>query len=134
MLVLRRDRRDRARRPDKILHKHVLAEGRVAINEARLAAGMPPMGHVAPFFYRTAARDHARARHGNNATRPRAAFFDVVTGSSNIDGSGRRMAQGWRAARGWDPVTGLGTPRFDVLRDAALAVVVHPRKGSGAAS
>ena len=39
------------------------------------------------------------------------AFTDVVEGDNDVGKDGL----GWKAAVGWDPVTGLGTPKFDKL-------------------
>ncbi|EJT78279.1 LOW QUALITY PROTEIN: hypothetical protein GGTG_03381 [Gaeumannomyces tritici R3-111a-1] len=79
--------------------------GMVALlNAARRAAGLPPLGFLNPMLYRAAAA---------------AAFADVVDGSSV--GCRRETAAfgpggaRWNATAGWDPVTGLGTPRFDAL-------------------
>jgi hypothetical protein len=70
------------------------------LNDARLNAGLPPMGFLNPFLY--------SARRNNTA-----AFHDVTVGS-NKDGDiqGRCSAfptscqYGFTAAPGWDPVTG----------------------------
>ncbi|KAL8347799.1 hypothetical protein RB598_001229 [Gaeumannomyces tritici] len=79
--------------------------GMVALlNAARRAAGLPPLGFLNSMLYRAAAA---------------AAFADVVDGSSvgcrretAVFGPGGAR---WNATAGWDPVTGLGTPRFDAL-------------------
>ncbi|KAH8881226.1 subtilisin-like protein [Thozetella sp. PMI_491] len=75
------------------------------LNAARKSQGKPPLGFLNPWLY-------------NNS----AAFTDVTTGS----GSGCRGAKGfpsagakWNATKGWDPVTGLGTPIFPSLLQAA---------------
>ncbi|KAL8297863.1 hypothetical protein RB597_007121 [Gaeumannomyces tritici] len=79
--------------------------GMVALlNAARRAAGLPPLGFLNPMLYRAAAA---------------AAFADVADGPSV--GCRRETAAfgpggaRWNATAGWDPVTGLGTPRFDAL-------------------
>ena len=64
------------------------------INDARIAAGKPPMGFANPFIYQNAA-----------------AFTDITQGDNT----------GWQCDEGWDPVTGLGTPKFDRLLAAAMA-------------
>ena len=70
------------------------------LNEARINAGKPQMGFLNPFLY-------------SNAD----AFFDVTVGSN------RGMdPYGFNCSKGWDPVTGLGTPKFDRLLAAAMAV------------
>lgn len=76
------------------------------LNAARRAQGKPGLGFLNPFLY-------------NNS----AAFTDITTGFS----SGCRAAGGglpnsgarWNCTTGWDPVTGLGTPLFNLLLEAA---------------
>lgn len=77
------------------------------LNEARLQAGKPPMGFVNPFLYRCASKG---------------CFTDVTVGTNAIDRTGAPLKAGWNATKGWDPVTGLGSPRFDKLLEAALAL------------
>lgn len=74
------------------------------LNEARIAAGKPLMGFLNPFLYANAD-----------------AFFDVVKGTNAIGRGTGPLEYGFAAAPGWDPATGLGTPLFDKLLDAALA-------------
>jgi tripeptidyl-peptidase-1 len=75
------------------------------LNAARKAQGQPPMGFLNPWLY-------------NNS----AAFTDITVGSGigcfNRGDFGGHGA-GWNATAGWDPVTGLGTPLFDKLLEAA---------------
>ncbi|KAJ4289272.1 hypothetical protein N0V88_007023 [Collariella sp. IMI 366227] len=75
------------------------------LNAARKAQGQPPMGFLNPWLY-------------NNS----AAFKDMVNGSSfgcaGREELGRHGAR-WNATPGWDPVTGLGTPLFERLLEAA---------------
>ncbi len=75
------------------------------LNEARLQAGKPPMGALNPFLYA-----HPEA------------FTDVLHGTNAIDRDGDPFPEGWSCAKGWDPVSGLGTPRFDKLLAAAMAL------------
>ena len=63
------------------------------LNEQRLAAGKGPLGYLKPLLYKNAQ-----------------AFTDVTEGSNPGCGT-----KGFPAAKGWDPVTGLGTPKFDAL-------------------
>ncbi|KIP05123.1 hypothetical protein PHLGIDRAFT_25225 [Phlebiopsis gigantea 11061_1 CR5-6] len=67
------------------------------LNDARLAAGMPPLGFLNPWLY----------------ANPQA-FNDVTAGSNPGCGT-----QGFPALAGWDPVTGLGSPNFVALKAAA---------------
>ncbi|KAF7323695.1 Subtilisin-like protein [Mycena kentingensis (nom. inval.)] len=68
------------------------------VNDARLAAGKRPIGFINPAIYSPAFRG---------------AFNDITTGTN--PGCGTR---GFAAAPGYDPVTGLGTPRFDKMLEA----------------
>ena len=79
--------------------------GMVALlNDARLAAGKPPMGLVAPFFYSAYEQDPST-------------FLDIARGSNPGCGS-----HGFAALEGWDPATGLGSPRFDKIMELAMRV------------
>ena len=73
------------------------------INEERLKAGKPQMGFLNPFLY--ANPD---------------AFFDVVKGTNAIGRGTGPSRYGFAAAKGWDAATGLGSPYFDKLLEAAL--------------
>ena len=69
------------------------------LNDKRLQAGKPVLGFLNPWLYA-----HASA------------FNDVTSG--NNPGCG---TEGFYACEGWDPVTGLGTPNYPALLQAALA-------------
>ncbi|KAL2257617.1 hypothetical protein VTK26DRAFT_9405 [Humicola hyalothermophila] len=83
----------------------VVAGAVALLNAARKAQGQPPLGFLNPWLYANAA-----------------AFTDVVSGYGvgcvNRPEFGRLGAR-WNATAGWDPVTGLGTPLFDKLLEAA---------------
>ncbi|KAI1465987.1 subtilisin-like protein [Daldinia caldariorum] len=80
------------------------------LNNARVKGGQAPLGFLNPWLYGEAA-----AAGG---------FTDIVDGGS-VGCTGRDIysglpapyvpGAGWNATQGWDPVTGLGTPLFDVL-------------------
>ncbi|KAI0344587.1 family S53 protease [Trametopsis cervina] len=70
------------------------------INDHLAAAGKPPLGFLNPFLYGAAA----------------STFTDITTG--NNPGCN---TNGFPALAGWDPVTGLGTPNFQALLNAALS-------------
>lgn len=70
------------------------------LNEARIAAGKGPIGFLNPTLY---------ANPG--------AFHDITVGSNPGCGSG-----GFNATPGWDPVTGLGTPDYQKLKEVFLAL------------
>lgn len=74
------------------------------LNEARLQAGKKPMGFLNPWLYQ-----HAEC------------FTDIVKGDNRIGRGNFPLKYGYNATKGWDPVTGLGTPRFDKLLTAAMA-------------
>ncbi|KAJ7195123.1 family S53 protease [Mycena pura] len=65
------------------------------VNDRLIAAGRPVLGFLNPFLYSPAARP---------------AFTDVTSGTN----PGCNTV-GFSASTGWDPVTGLGTPDFNVL-------------------
>lgn len=75
------------------------------LNAARKSQGEPPLGFLNPWLY-------------NNS----AALTDITTGAgigcTGIRTFGSTGAQ-WNATVGWDPVTGLGTPKFGALLEAA---------------
>ena len=47
-------------------------------------------------------------------------FHDITKGDN--DACGPDGSLGFRAAPGWDPLTGLGTPDFEKLLEAWLAL------------
>ncbi|KAK7439369.1 hypothetical protein VKT23_017593 [Stygiomarasmius scandens] len=67
------------------------------VNDRLIAAGKPALGFLNPFLY----------------ANPQA-FFDITSGSNPGCGT-----NGFPARAGWDPVTGLGTPNFAAILDAA---------------
>jgi len=83
------------------------------VTDARLQAGLPPLGFLGPRLYKVMAAD------------PGSAFQSVTQGNTKTS-----CASGFPAAQGWDPVTGWGRPQWEGLTkyfasDAALAEVVH---------
>ncbi|RYP09762.1 hypothetical protein DL764_001097 [Monosporascus ibericus] len=64
------------------------------VNDARLAAGRPPLGWLNPWLYSEGYKG----------------LSDVTSGSAHGCG-----VEGFPAVEGWDPVTGLGTPNFPAL-------------------
>ncbi|KAL1958942.1 hypothetical protein VTO42DRAFT_3495 [Malbranchea cinnamomea] len=82
------------------------------LNSACLESGKGPLGFLNPWIY---------SLHQG--------FNDIVEGGSTGCTRTSRTSglpstyipyASWNATRGWDPVTGLGTPLFDELLDAAL--------------
>jgi len=72
------------------------------LNAARAAQGKPNLGFLNPFIYQN----------------PQA-FNDVTLGSV----TGATGVQGFSAIEGWDAATGMGTPNFPKMMEAALATV-----------
>ncbi|KAL8280252.1 hypothetical protein RQP46_007366 [Phenoliferia psychrophenolica] len=72
------------------------------INDARLAAGKGPIGFINPAMYSEAFNE---------------GFQDITSGGNQGCGT-----PGFSAVTGWDPVTGLGTPNFQKLKDLWLAL------------
>ncbi|KAJ7618157.1 family S53 protease [Mycena polygramma] len=68
------------------------------LNDQLIAAGKSPLGFLNPFLYSDAGR---------------AAFKDVTSGTNP-----GCSTNGFSAGSGWDPVTGLGTPDFALLKTA----------------
>lgn len=69
------------------------------LNQVRVAQGKSTLGWLNPWLYQV-------------ATSNPNAFFDVTEGE-NASGC---CHKGFPATKGWDPVTGLGTPNYKVLK------------------
>ncbi|KAM5441841.1 Tripeptidyl-peptidase sed3 [Microsporum ferrugineum] len=77
------------------------------LNSIRLNANKPVLGYLNPFIY-------GQGRQG---------FTDIVHGGSrgcagynSTNGSAPAVPYAsWNATEGWDPVTGVGTPNFEIL-------------------
>ncbi|CAD6504479.1 BgTH12-06208 [Blumeria graminis f. sp. triticale] len=69
------------------------------LNGDRIERGAPPLGLLNPWLYENG----------------QAAFTDIVGGKGS--GCPQISGSGFRASTGWDPVTGLGTPDFEKLRE-----------------
>jgi tripeptidyl-peptidase-1 len=86
------------------------------LNDARLRAGKSPLGFLNPFLYTlgyTALNDiTGGSSYGCGGINPQSDRH--VNGSLIIPGAH------WNATEGWDPVTGLGTPDFQKLKDLVL--------------
>lgn len=72
-----------------------------ALNDELLSAGKAPLGFLNPWLY----------------ANPQM-FTDVTEGSNPYE-----KCSGFYAAAGWDPVTGLGTPLYPKMREAAFAAL-----------
>ncbi|KAM0791633.1 hypothetical protein ACM66B_006071 [Microbotryomycetes sp. NB124-2] len=73
-----------------------------SVNDARLAAGKGPIGFINPALYSSSFKN---------------AFNDIKDGGNQGCGT-----PGFTAVQGWDPVTGLGTPKFDKMLKAFLSL------------
>jgi tripeptidyl-peptidase-1 len=74
------------------------------LNDIRLHAGKPTLGYLNQWIYQTASSNPS-------------AFFDVtVGGNSKLLCCGLTTLGGFECTPGWDPVTGVGTPNFEVLK------------------
>lgn len=81
------------------------------LNDARFRAGAPAIGFANPWLY-------SISRGLNDVVAGNA--FGCLTGKNLYNLTERRPAYAsWNATIGWDPVTGLGTPRFQAMRDGA---------------
>jgi tripeptidyl-peptidase-1 len=74
------------------------------LNDLRLNNGKSTLGFLNPFLYQIAS---------SNPT----AFFDVTEGDNkNTNCCRSGSLDGFLCSAGWDPVTGLGTPNYEVLK------------------
>lgn len=85
------------------------------LNDARLRAGKPVLGFLNPLLYSQgydALNDiidgHSYGCGGINPQTNKAVNGSVIPGAY------------WNATEGWDPVTGLGTPDFQKLKEILL--------------
>ncbi|TFK49934.1 tripeptidyl peptidase A [Heliocybe sulcata] len=70
------------------------------LNDARLSKGLPPLGFLNPMLYTKGVKGLTDITEGNNP------------------GCG---TEGFNATTGWDPITGLGTPNFGLLKEIVLS-------------
>ena len=88
------------------------------LNDARLKAGKSPMGFLNPFLYKMGYKAL------NDITGGGSVGCNGVNGQTGqkIPGSSVIPYASWNATVGWDPVTGLGTPDFQKLKDMVLSM------------
>ena len=72
------------------------------LNDLRLKNGLSPLGFLNPLIYST------------YVSVPQA-FYDVTSGSN-----GYGACAGFKASKGWDPITGVGTPDYSVLKNLVV--------------
>ncbi|KAL4863523.1 hypothetical protein BDV12DRAFT_177380 [Aspergillus spectabilis] len=86
------------------------------LNDARLAAGLPVLGFLNPWLYKEGIKGLNDIVHGGSVG---CDGHDRFGGKPN--GSPVIPYASWNATEGWDPVTGLGTPDFEKLKNIAVA-------------
>jgi tripeptidyl-peptidase-1 len=76
------------------------------INDARLAQGKSSLGFLNQALY----------------SLPASTFNDVTKGNNKCSAGqpGNCCSQGYTASEGWDPLTGLGSPKFEALKEALV--------------
>ncbi len=74
------------------------------LNAARRTQGLPPLGFLNPWLYSIPS-----------------AFNDITVGYGGGCWNNKQIERStkWNATAGWDPVTGLGTPKFEKLLELA---------------
>lgn len=85
------------------------------LNDVRLNAGKPPLGFANPFLYKAAS---VYAGAYNPVT-----FGDNRCGELGKFGQQSCCQYGFDAAPLWNPLTGLGTPNYSVLKQAAMELL-----------
>ncbi|KZV98447.1 family S53 protease [Exidia glandulosa HHB12029] len=93
------------------------------VNDRLIAAGKSPLGFLNPFLYSAAGTATLTdITAGNNpgalSSPPSICVCSLVTDWRRTGCS----TNGFTATTGWDPVTGLGTPNFALLLNAAMAL------------
>lgn len=88
------------------------------LNDARFRAGKPALGFLNPLLYAFSSRvlvdvteGYAIGCNGGN----------TQTGKPEPPGSGIVPGARWNATEGWDPVTGMGMPDFQKMKDLVLS-------------
>lgn len=86
------------------------------LNDARLRAGLSPLGFLNPWLYSNASSALNDITQGSSAGCNGYSSFN----QTRLSGGKVIAGAGWAAAQGWDPVTGLGTPNFPKLLNIAV--------------
>ncbi|KAH9906830.1 subtilisin-like protein [Xylariomycetidae sp. FL2044] len=84
------------------------------LNDARLRAGLPVLGFLNPLLYSNPGALNDITLGGSTGCDGFARFHGEPNGSPVIPFAS------WNATEGWDPVSGLGTPNFPRLLEAAV--------------
>ncbi|KAB8298595.1 hypothetical protein EYC80_000774 [Monilinia laxa] len=88
------------------------------LNDARLKAGKPVLGFINPLLYKIGTSAL------NDITGGGSVGCNGVNGQSGqpVPGGAVIPYASWNSTVGWDPVTGLGTPNFDKLKQLVLSL------------
>jgi tripeptidyl-peptidase-1 len=78
------------------------------LNAKRLQSGQPPLGFLNPWLYSAEDISTDIVGGGSNGCTGRSRHSRQPTG-------GKVAGATWAAVPGWDPVTGIGTPKFDQM-------------------
>ena len=84
------------------------------INAQRAKVKKSSLGFLNPFLY--------KAMETNSCQGGRPCAFRDITEGYNNGGGLDSLFSGFHAAPGWDPVTGIGTPNYEVLKTFALSL------------
>ncbi|CAK4033796.1 tripeptidyl peptidase A [Lecanosticta acicola] len=94
------------------------------LNDSRLRAGLPAMGFINPWLYKTGIRGLTDVTQGGSL----GCMGENIQFHRPISGSQRIPWVGWNATEGWDPATGLGFPDFQRLQRLAMQIDVDRKK------
>ena len=76
------------------------------LNDVQLNQGKSPLGFVNPWLYQTASSNPL-------------AFNSIISGDNKCRESGEECCdEGFVAQPGWNPLTGIGTPVYSLLKDS----------------
>jgi tripeptidyl-peptidase-1 len=87
------------------------------VNDALLKAGKPQLGFLNPWLYSNGLNGLTDITGGGSVG---CNGVNGQTGAS-IPGASIILYASWNATPGWDPVTGLGVPNFQKLKQLALS-------------
>lgn len=96
----------------------VMASVLALLNDARFRAGKPSLGFVNPLLYGWGFSSMNDITMGGSVG---CNGYSVQSGEA-VPGASIIPYASWNATVGWDPVTGLGTPNFEALKELVLAL------------
>ncbi|TVY41271.1 Tripeptidyl-peptidase [Lachnellula occidentalis] len=88
------------------------------LNDARLRAGKSPLGFINPLLYDIGAKVLNDITGGGSVG---CTGINGQTGAA-VPGASVIPYASWNSTVGWDPVTGLGTPNFQKLKELVLSI------------